>query len=138
MVRRPPISTRTDTLFPYTTLCLAGSTAAGALEEVEARTGGDRPGHEGLPHEGCLARRDRSSCRYAAVERTDPRSSAGAPSPVPTRTRRGQRIVNVTCSPWLRIPPQAGRDIRREPGRPPATYSAPLPRGPARRAHRRA
>src|SRR3546814_8817634 len=88
---------------------IQGSTAAGALDGLEARTGGVRPGPEGLPHEGCLARRDRSSCRYAAVERTDPRSSAGAPLLATTSTRRGMRIVTVTWSPRMRI-----AKIRRE------------------------
>src|SRR3546814_3062284 len=43
MIRRPPRSTRTDTLFPYTTLfrsrgCVrAGAEAAGALPEPQAR-----------------------------------------------------------------------------------------------------
>src|SRR3546814_20146288 len=47
MIRRPPRSTRTDTLFPYTTLCRSrpsadppGSGGAGCLEiEVIARIG---------------------------------------------------------------------------------------------------
>src|SRR3546814_2697673 len=31
MIRRPPRSTRTDTLFPYTTLCRSGSVSASSL-----------------------------------------------------------------------------------------------------------
>src|SRR3546814_3392099 len=38
MIRRPPISTRTDTLFPYTTLFRS-------LAEVDARRIPDRAGH---------------------------------------------------------------------------------------------
>src|SRR3546814_5259544 len=34
MIRRPPRSTRTDTLFPYTTLFRSGSCAAGAQVAV--------------------------------------------------------------------------------------------------------
>src|SRR3546814_9225673 len=34
MIRRPPRSTRTDTLFPYTTLFRARGLAAGVLEET--------------------------------------------------------------------------------------------------------
>src|SRR3546814_13237878 len=38
MIRRPPISTRTDTLFPYTTLFRSGPQAVGGAEgEVDAR-----------------------------------------------------------------------------------------------------
>src|SRR3546814_17936884 len=35
MIRRPPISTRTDTLFPYTTLFRSGPAVAGSEEEIE-------------------------------------------------------------------------------------------------------
>src|SRR3546814_12758225 len=38
MVRRPPRATRTDTLFPYTTLCRSGSRAADKLFwEIDSR-----------------------------------------------------------------------------------------------------
>src|SRR3546814_19105629 len=37
MIRRPPSSTRTDTLFPYTTLCR--STAPGKIRDVQALGG---------------------------------------------------------------------------------------------------
>src|SRR3546814_19727500 len=46
MIRRPPISTRTDTLFPYTTLfrsCLHG-TAVAAVAARHAPTPGVAPG----------------------------------------------------------------------------------------------
>src|SRR3546814_19422723 len=36
MIRRPPRSTRTDTLFPYTTLFRAPATAFGTRDQVEA------------------------------------------------------------------------------------------------------
>src|SRR3546814_12973755 len=36
MIRRPPRSTRTDTLFPYTTLCRSGLRGAAARDEVPA------------------------------------------------------------------------------------------------------
>src|SRR3546814_15668219 len=48
MIRRPPRSTRTDTLFPYTTLFRAG--AAEAIERDAARRAGkagEQPGHAG-------------------------------------------------------------------------------------------
>src|SRR3546814_3031915 len=43
MIRRPPISTRTDTLFPYTTLCRSIRSAAGIcrlLPSTAGRLGG--------------------------------------------------------------------------------------------------
>src|SRR3546814_19212717 len=36
MIRRPPGSTRTDTLFPYTSLCRSGRVTGQAMEKVEA------------------------------------------------------------------------------------------------------
>src|SRR3546814_14180336 len=51
MIRRPPISTRTDTLVPYTTLCR--SEAAGARGDDEGAVFGfDRPGERRLQAEG--------------------------------------------------------------------------------------
>src|SRR3546814_7978402 len=44
MIRRPPISTRTDTLFPYTTLCRS-RIAAGA--DVGVTDAGDRRQRDG-------------------------------------------------------------------------------------------
>src|SRR3546814_5263162 len=44
MVRRPPRSTRTDTLFPYTTLFRSGG---GAQPDANARAAGYGPHHAG-------------------------------------------------------------------------------------------
>src|SRR3546814_17051700 len=45
MHRRPPRSTRTDTLFPYTTLFRSVSQAADSLaDDTECRASGARPG----------------------------------------------------------------------------------------------
>src|SRR3546814_5103355 len=49
MIRRPPRSTRTDTLFPYTTLFRSASGGQGA---VSARFGGVAAGRESA-HAGC-------------------------------------------------------------------------------------
>src|SRR3546814_15394592 len=57
MVRRPPRSTRTDTLFPYTTLCRSGlhgvvdqhaavAAQAAALREFGIRANADRHHHQ--------------------------------------------------------------------------------------------
>src|SRR3546814_7152521 len=50
MIRRPPISTRTDTLFPYTTL-FRSQVRRGCLQQVQGDPGTLRPGvdHLGLP-----------------------------------------------------------------------------------------
>src|SRR3546814_5781873 len=39
MIRRPPISTRTDTLFPYTTLFRSKSTFINAVTDAQAKVG---------------------------------------------------------------------------------------------------
>src|SRR3546814_1802714 len=83
MIRRPPRSTRTDTLFPYTTLFRSGSCPAG-----DHRTGtAARRGSNGLPtaprgH----ARRECAPVRPAAPRGTDASSARRARAP-PTRPR---------------------------------------------------
>src|SRR3546814_5009409 len=72
MIRRPPRSTRTDTLFPYTTLFRSGA--------VRHRHGpgrgdprGDRlqqAGHRIRAHRAALRRRDRAACRRRSEEHT--------------------------------------------------------------------
>src|SRR3546814_14526588 len=51
MIRRPPRSTRTDTLFPYTTLFRSG----GALEGRQARQEAGRQGEGRGAGKGCRA-----------------------------------------------------------------------------------
>src|SRR3546814_19312767 len=47
MIRRPPRSTRTDTLFPYTTLFRSSSEAVGGVARIRGiGTVGDNPGLE--------------------------------------------------------------------------------------------
>src|SRR3546814_19501625 len=45
MIRRPPRSTRTDTLFPYTTLFRSGRAASAGSERVRAQCDHDRRRH---------------------------------------------------------------------------------------------
>src|SRR3546814_1847181 len=71
MIRRPPRSTRTDTLFPYTTLFRSGPAEGGAREPVPPGDGAGRPGaraRDALDHRaatlGCASRgRSRSAVR---------------------------------------------------------------------------
>src|SRR3546814_9017119 len=55
MIRRPPRSTRTDTLFPYTTLFRSGEVAQGAVDLHGER----RLGEAGADGSGDLAAGDR-------------------------------------------------------------------------------
>src|SRR3546814_15460056 len=89
MIRRPPRSTRTDTLFPYTTLFRSlaperGADARGAGEEPRAdRLSPARP----PPRE---ARRDRPVDGTGAGDRLSRRSARRAlPSAFPRQLRRG-------------------------------------------------
>src|SRR3546814_10976262 len=72
MIRRPPRSTRTDTLFPYTTLFRS-------LDRVLAAGGGERGGRR----DRCVARGDRSDHLDEAhhrrrVEEVDATDAVGA------------------------------------------------------------
>src|SRR3546814_8499046 len=59
MIRRPPRSTRTDTLFPYTTLFRSATDAGSATRNtahVRSRSGGELPSGTGA---GCAERAGR-------------------------------------------------------------------------------
>src|SRR3546814_12912571 len=60
MIRRPPRSTRTDTLFPYTTLFRSTADLRSGDQPPRARTGGDgkhrRAGRAGQDREGSQGR----------------------------------------------------------------------------------
>src|SRR3546814_18834472 len=98
MIRRPPRSTRTDTLFPYTTLFRS---AVPVIEEGGLLGAHAEPGSQGMPH--ALYRRndlgDPSSVRISGKVRTVP----------PALTRDGERPLN-----GRRIePPSRARRSRR-------------------------
>src|SRR3546814_2092974 len=79
MIRRPPRSTRTDTLFPYTTLFRSADDAAGA---AALHPGPDlRRGCGGLGR--CGARRPRPSARSGGVH-------AGGAAALPVGGRRSE------------------------------------------------
>src|SRR3546814_2043533 len=74
MIRRPPRSTRTDTLFPYTTLFRSvglGQLVAAGLERRRLREPHDLD-LRGRPH-GCRAQRGRLDVRVADVDRKSTR-----------------------------------------------------------------
>src|SRR3546814_18429280 len=80
MIRRPPRSTRTDTLFPYTTLFRS--------DEAEAGRGEEHPQQE-LP--------DRPATRDAGDEHADERRPGHPPAPEEQcpRTEPIRRLVGV-------------------------------------------
>src|SRR3546814_1795439 len=63
MIRRPPRSTRTDTLFPYTTLFRSKRSAVGPAQPPRVRGGG---------HGGAAPLRRRKPLRRAADRRSRP------------------------------------------------------------------
>src|SRR3546814_3225594 len=62
MIRRPPRSTRTDTLFPYTTLFRSIDTGERLVEQHDRRLGRERAGNLAAPP---LAARKRHRGRMA-------------------------------------------------------------------------
>src|SRR3546814_7992147 len=62
MIRRPPRSTRTDTLFPYTTLCRALGVAHDADEQLRSR-----PAHRRDQDSFHLRVGNRVRCRHDRV-----------------------------------------------------------------------
>src|SRR3546814_10532598 len=79
MIRRPPRSTRTDTLFPYTTLFRSGSRFESAgtrrrhsrLHTVSTRRARaeDRPAVRGRPECGCRARSEEHTSELQSLMR---------------------------------------------------------------------
>src|SRR3546814_12218435 len=74
ILRRPPRSTRTDTLFPYTTLCRSSSRSPSTFSDIRVIRGG-----------GGLLRRGRLDCHLFRGGR--PFCGLGA--------RRGERLALV-------------------------------------------
>src|SRR3546814_13745337 len=74
MIRRPPRSTRTDTLFPYTTLFRSRRTQFPFRFSLPDGVAGLAEGWNARPH-GCrlLARRQRKNLCPASQERAEPR-----------------------------------------------------------------
>src|SRR3546814_10915815 len=75
MIRRPPRSTRTDTLFPYTTLfrsdCASLWSCPGCDGIGQARYGGRQPRDKGRAcgrRRAARSRRERARCRHACAD----------------------------------------------------------------------
>src|SRR3546814_803859 len=113
MIRRPPISTRTDTLFPYTTLFRSAGPSsedqeAPELCQARARTStGHRAAHPAAPHW-----REVHQGRPCPVQRRCSLPHPGIEPPAPARRtqRRDQRRqVLQSClgdwSTWKTAPP---------------------------------
>src|SRR3546814_14210208 len=99
MIRPPPRSTRTDTLFPYTTLFRSGGLRRRPARRDIARRRALLPG---LPL-SLLCRHDRRGCRRPL--RLPPGTAAGAPGEPPARAR-------LSLQPALRAGPLAGAVLR--------------------------
>src|SRR3546814_10280143 len=84
MIRRPPRSTRTDTLFPYTTLFRSGDQPAGIRADARGRRHAARP----EPRDHRLARYDLP--RAAAHPPRACRAGAGVGARTGDRVRRSE------------------------------------------------
>src|SRR3546814_18484528 len=107
MIRRPPRSTRTDTLFPYTTLFRSGSSRRRLRRRAERRASAGRAGQR--PHVGKAALAQRLQV-VAALERrheTSLRMAPGQPAQFDGET-------GVVVGVELRM--QTGRESGREGG----------------------
>src|SRR3546814_11746934 len=90
MIRRPPRSTRTDTLFPYTTLCRSDRSRKGANHDGRAEV-------QGLGY-GMAGGTGRTQGLYFGVSRIPSEKSGGDPDgPRQTVARSEERRVGKEC-----------------------------------------
>src|SRR3546814_11164 len=144
MIRRPPRSTRTDTLFPYTTLFRSarrdGGRGGRAAGPVPAGRRGGRRGVAGSPvirGPGCS--RDPPCCHSRASG--NPVSLHLIPDRLPVRKALGPRLRGDDGSLWRPAPPaparsragRAGTPARRLRGRPAPARRRAAPATPATR-----
>src|SRR3546814_13542812 len=97
MIRRPPRSTRTDTLFPYTTLFRSDRIADGALDAVPLREDGRDLGNR------ALARDTREQTRHDIDHQFEASAIAGAADLAGQRSeerRGGKECVSQCSSRW--------------------------------------
>src|SRR3546814_12485339 len=112
MIRRPPRSTRTDTLFPYTTLFRSAEQAEHGVEQ----RAGQRPQRQ---HRQAAVKQGIASCpAREAAPGTDPAPPAALLAvAVPRHTRR---LVAVAARPNPDTASPAGRAPQARRGRPQA------------------
>src|SRR3546814_20021184 len=88
MIRRPPISTRTDTLFPHTTLFRSGGSCGVACEV---------PWRKVVTPHGPRVEHRRSTVRTAMATRLGAPRSAAAPDQSDMAARSEERRVGKEC-----------------------------------------
>src|SRR3546814_12938319 len=103
MIRRPPRSTRTDTLFPYTTLFRSGPGVALAGQEHAARrAAGPRA-------------RSRALCKSAAFGRPEPAERGGQGPEAPRIWSHDALVPPRSVGPRRADPARTARARRPEP-----------------------
>src|SRR3546814_13091304 len=111
MIRRPPRSTRTDTLFPYTTLFRQGA----GLRRGRARRGRRgrfRRGFRALPaRSGARTRRTAGESHRSAPS---PRTNGQAPSPLRRRAPTDRKSVVLGKRVYARLALGGGRFIKKK------------------------
>src|SRR3546814_15266254 len=127
MIRRPPRSTRTDTLFPYTTLFRSQAGAAGADDDHVVLVFSDLVG---VGHRGSRVARSGRAVRELHVCGTGRLVTAGRSWRSNTGTP-ARRSRTLTSPPVAQRPPARG--YARSPPYPPACPAWPASTGPARR-----
>src|SRR3546814_19305564 len=106
MIRRPPRSTRTDTLFPYTTLFRSRGAAPGERSEVRGCNGGPcsipSKGESGLAAR--LGKAGAIACRVTVAAHGGPLQMPGTVIGKPTirseERRVGKECVSTCRSRW--------------------------------------
>src|SRR3546814_18429278 len=113
MIRRPPRSTRTDTLFPYTTLFRSvGTYPRGRIRTVSVDAGGSDPRRQGGGRRRGAAARGAVAGHHLRRADPDPRGlfarpadAHDAPLPTPPR-RRPPRPRALVCRNGTTPPPR--------------------------------
>src|SRR3546814_19188711 len=129
MIRRPPISTRTDTLFPYTTLVRSPAQQAGRGDAGKPCLG--QPRHavvQQLPGFHRAAVGDEAVA--AVIAPVHPRGAFAQPAdlrivqPPRTRLQGAQFDTCVLVNPIMPGPPDQPWRVRPDPSTPPAALPA--------------
>src|SRR3546814_20038190 len=98
MIRRPPGSTRTDTLFPYTTLFRSLAAHIGGVARLQRRRVEGEVQHRQAEVDGDVDRYARTLGRNALGRQRDPFGEA-QPGKRRMAVRRGAMIKPAPCAP---------------------------------------